>query len=133
MVSTKRMNAVVELRDAAMQLLKERGQEEILQGVARMLVTVGDIEIAAWSPNIDVTGLDIWAPNKVLNIWTNGAGEIRIVSFSPRAVGNQAARSFRARPGVEAAAIKQSRCRDLNRLDRSEHQRIVLAECLCQS
>jgi hypothetical protein len=81
MVSAKRMNAAIELRDAAMQLIKERGKEEMLQGVARTTVAIGETEMTAWTPAIDVIGLEIWAPNKVLNIWTDGGGEVEILSF----------------------------------------------------
>jgi len=81
MVGGTRMNAVVELRDAAMQLLKERGKEEIFQGTPRIKVDIEDLEMASWTPAIDTTAVEIWAPNKVLNVWTTGSGEVTIVGF----------------------------------------------------
>jgi hypothetical protein len=37
--------------------------------------------MVSWIPAIDTTAVEIWAPNKVLNIWTTGSGEVDIVSF----------------------------------------------------
>ena len=73
-----------QLRDAAVSLLKLRGQWCSNLGIETLDARVGGIDISL-RPAFDTAyshGLDIWAPNKVLNIeWDEARRRLMTVSF----------------------------------------------------
>jgi hypothetical protein len=67
--------------------------------------------MVSWVPAIDATAVEIWAPNKVLNIWTTGSGEVDIVSFRRGESGRKIARTYRFWQRNEHAALTLARHR----------------------
>ena len=79
-----RDETIRQLRDAAVSLVMSRGQRCSNLGIKTLHARVGGIEISL-RPPFDTTyshGLDIWAPNKVLNIeWDEARRRLTTVSF----------------------------------------------------
>jgi hypothetical protein len=78
-----RYETICQLRDAAVALVRLRGQQRCSRLGIEMDVRIHGIQISL-RPAFDSGnsyGLDIWAPNKVLNVEWNEAGHIKTTSF----------------------------------------------------
>ena len=80
MATGERLARAIALRDAALKILRERGEVEV-GSYSRTTARVDNYEFASWSPRHGQHGVDIWAPNKVLNLMWEDDGSVEIVSF----------------------------------------------------